>query len=140
NLSRVACVAFAADGNTLAASEDVPGGLKPCAIELWDLTSRKRKDTFKGHLGSVRRVQFTPDGTGLVATGGSYGKMGEIKVWDLATRQTRVSQLLPQGFYSDAAFSPDGKQLALGVNFQDGKGDLQVWDFATLPGHMVLEG
>jgi WD40 repeat protein len=69
----VISVAFRPDGKTLAS-----GGMED-AVRLWDLTSGKTLDTFKGHPGAVMSVAFSPDGKTLL----SAEDDGTIKLWDV---------------------------------------------------------
>lgn len=68
--------AFAPDNRTLAlgdAGSDI-------AIHLWDLPTDKQIHALRGHLGSIDKLIFSPDGTFLLS--GSYDKT--VLCWDMA--------------------------------------------------------
>ena len=48
-------------------------------MKVWDLATGKLLQTLTGHLGEVRAVAFSPDGS-LIASGGDDL---EIKLWQL---------------------------------------------------------
>ena len=66
------CVAFSADGKTLATGTDF-GDLK-----LWDVAAGKERFALPYQLDYVITVAFTKDGTTLVSTTGD----GVVKCWD----------------------------------------------------------
>src|SRR5260370_30853557 len=50
-------------------------------VELWDLQSGKKLQTFAGHTGEVRRVACSADGRLLLSGGGD----NTIRLWDVAS-------------------------------------------------------
>jgi WD40 repeat protein len=129
--SWVTSLAFSPDGSTLASSSGaydkelnrtVPG-----EVRLWDVTTGKERALFKGHLGRVKSVAFSPDGLTL-ASGSVVGFSDdalpeEVRLWDVKTGQVRAVLL---GEAWPVAFSPDSQTLASG----SGK-EVRLWDVKT---------
>jgi WD40 repeat protein len=101
------CVAFSADGRTLAIGTD--NG----SIRLLDMPGGHERAVLRGHDGIVRSVAFSPDARRLVST--SEGR--SIMLWD-AKNGIAVGPLqLDRAGYNMvlfAAFSADGRHVAVG--------------------------
>ena len=104
--SAVGDIALDPEGNVLV----VCGAFGSNSFEVWDLNSKKRSGTIRGHLGSVNAVACAPDGR--IA---SCAWDNTIKFWNLASVKTeRVlttsngHQILP------ALLGPGGDLLAYG--------------------------
>ena len=120
-------------------------------IQLWDVATRKKLSTLRGHIdlplqpldkpvqrmfkkNRVLAVAFSPDGTRLA----SGSPDTTVRLWN--TTGDRDSMLLQQhtGATNVLAFSPDGKTLASGSTDKT----VQLWDTttgnprATLTGHI----
>jgi WD40 repeat protein len=112
---------------------------------VWDAQSGREVVTYKGNVGPINSVAFSPDGKRLATAGGSGpGSMGgEIKVWDAETGQELHT--LPAGGFS-VAFSPDGRRIAgAGKRPSDvvgpsGSGEIKVWDAETGRELLTLQG
>ena len=134
-------------GTGLFSSEDFSGvyamtndkiatGKKDGTIQLWDVTTRKKLSTLRGHVAkdSVLAVTFSPDGTRLAS--GSIDKT--VRLWDLTADGESVTLQKHTGWINVLAFSPDGKMLASGSIDKT----VQLWDTttgeprATLTGHL----
>lgn len=72
-------IAFAPDSKTLAVGNWILGG----AVELWDATAGKRLAILKENIGSVKKLEFSADGTMLVCA--SWAKRVEYYMWEVAT-------------------------------------------------------
>jgi WD40 repeat protein len=68
----VRCLAFSANGQTLASSN---GG----AAKLWDLASGREKASYRAHKNLLTGIAFTPDGHSLLTAGLDK----TVKVWDV---------------------------------------------------------
>ncbi|MCM3926073.1 WD40 repeat domain-containing protein, partial [Frankia sp. AiPs1] len=121
----VFAVAFAPDGNTLAAG-DSDG-----RIMLWDTSepgSPRRLGVPLSVTDAVWSVAFSPDGRKLAAgTGSSTGK---VQVWDVSDRAAPKPLGEPRpdstGPVNTVAFSPDSRMLASGSGTNAGL--ILLWD------------
>ncbi|MFI5454320.1 MAG: sigma-70 family RNA polymerase sigma factor [Isosphaerales bacterium] len=120
SLSDHSMVAFAPNGNTLAAAQT------DGSIWLADLKGDEpiERAVFPAHKGVVTVLTFSPDGKTLI----SGGRDHLLRTWDLGTTVPREKVKLngPIGGLRAVAFSPDGKMLAVG-----GDDELvRLWDLA----------
>ena len=98
--------------------------------KVWDVATGENIATFK-HLGVVRAIAFSPDGT-LLATSAGRTDIRSTKTWgDIATLSTVNATCL--------AFSPDGNRIAVGTSGRQPR--VEIWDIAlrkpivTFTGH-----
>lgn len=116
----VPAIAFAPDGQTLAATGD-----NDVTIRLFAVATGEEIRRLAGHGRVVNRVAFAPDGRSLAAAG--FGK--EILLWDVRTGKELRRFLGHQGnAHTAVAFSPDGRTLATAGDHHDGT--IRLWDVA----------
>jgi WD40 repeat protein len=84
-----------------------------------------------GHINSVRRVVFSPDGTLLASAGWD----GAIRIWNMKSKKVmREAQHVqaPPGVMTGVAFSPSGKRmLVCGGTWNPGNGLIRLLDART---------
>jgi RNA polymerase sigma factor (sigma-70 family) len=127
----VRCVAFAADGKTVAA------GCADRIIRAWDVPTGKEVRRFEGTENAEGfSLAFSPDGKILFSSSDD----GFLRFWDAATGRALAGSFVNfegrAGSVKAVAFSPDGRLAAAA-----GKdGVAQVWELST--GKLVarLEG
>lgn len=107
----VTALDFAPTGDLLA----VPGYHE---ILLWQVAPQGGGATLAARLvGMSERIQsvaFSPDGTKLLAVGGSPGRFGEVQLWDVATRALERSLPLGGDTLYGGSWSPDGARVGFG--------------------------
>lgn len=94
----VTTVAFSPDGDLLA------GAGADGNIYLWNRQSGILVGTFKGHTRPVHSIQFSADGSQILA-----GDMLTARIWDIASGKEIFRADTPTNFVLNATFSPDGK-------------------------------
>lgn len=72
---RVASLAFAPDGRTLAS------GSWDRTVRLWNVPTARLMMTLEGHTGRVNAVAFSPQGTHLASGGEGPRATGEVYLW-----------------------------------------------------------
>jgi WD40 repeat protein len=100
------CLAFSADGRTLAIGTD------DGSIRLWDMPSVNERAVLRGHVGVVRSVAFSADTRRLVST----SENRSIMLWDAVDGVPIGPLQLDRVGYNTvlfAAFTADGRHLAV---------------------------
>ena len=107
-----------------------PDSIEDRTAQVWDVATGENIATFK-HLGQVRAIAFSPDGT-LLATSAGRTDIRSTKTWqDIVTLSTVNVTCL--------AFSPEGTHIAAGMSGR--QPTVQIWDIAigkpiaTFTGH-----
>ena len=123
-------VVFSPDGKTVAAALD------DGTLTLWDLITKKKLKTLKGHAERIVAVAFSPDGK-TVATG-SWDHT--VKLWDVSTKQESGTFEGSGNYIPAVAVSRDGQTLASASDDRT----VKLWDLSmkqklgTLEGHRDL--
>jgi WD40 repeat protein len=100
------CLAFSADGRTLAIGTD------DGSIRLWDMPSGDERAVLRGHVGVVRSVAFSADARRLVST----SENRSIMLWDAVDGVPIGPLQLDRVGYNSvlfAAFTADGRHVAV---------------------------
>ncbi|MBB5857471.1 hypothetical protein ACFQ05_31680 [Amycolatopsis umgeniensis] len=115
--SRVHAMAFSPDGRTVAT------GSMSGAVRLWNVADPARpvelggylkdRDGFRGQVGTIDAVAFSPDGHTLAAA----SEQGTVQLWNVSDPARRESPSEVFGHHKSVktvAFSSDGRTLATG--------------------------
>ena len=126
-------IAFAPDSRTLAVGNWILGG----AIELWDATTGKRLAILKENIGSVKKLEFSVDGTMLVCA--SWAKRVEYYMWEVATGReilhfTKAQDVILAN--KGALALSQNPHLVASMNMDT----VRMWDVATEELRHTLEG
>ena len=101
-------------------------------FQIWEVSKKRSRNVFKGHLDNVYAVDFSPDGRFLIS--GSYDST--LRIWNMRDGSSRIFDHANGGI-SCVRVSPDGKHVAAG-KFD---GEVLIWELrsgrvvATLEGH-----
>ncbi len=128
-------VCFSPDGQRLAAIVAKPldyreQQAKPATINIWDVETGRRVQTFRIDLRPFRKITFSHDGRQLAFCTG-YGirteKPGLARIWDLSSGgQVFDCRSYPEGIYA-LAFSPDDRHVVTAGP----DGVANTWDIET---------
>ncbi len=90
-------------------------------------TGGQQVDKFTGRIlgptGSVRSVDFNPDGSRLASAG--YDRV--VRVWDTETGEQTNTYRFDSARINAVAFSPDGQRLAAGGSSAAKTGEVVIW-------------
>lgn len=94
--------------------------------QIWDIVNKKVLTTFKGHTGSVRSLDVSPDGRLLVT--GSFDR--SVRIWKIHDGSSKF--LSTEGeCYTSVRFSPNSRYVAA----SNSDNFLRIWDVRS--GHLV---
>jgi len=109
------------------------------SISIHEVEQFSETAVFRGHVGSVTSLAWSPDGRYL-ASGANNDSI--IHVWDVTNNIEAYTLRGHEGWIRNVVFSPDGKRLASGSTDLS----VRIWDTAsqrtifTLTGHKDLIG
>jgi len=90
-------------------------------ISLWDVASRQRRPSLKGHKGYIKSLAFSPDGK-LIASGGD-DKM--VRVWNSCTGES-LGSIQANSTIHAVAFLANGSEVAITT----AGGPASLWDIS----------
>ena len=118
--SPVTSVAFSPDG-TILASGEING-----MVKLWEVSTGRNINTFRGSGALSKSVAFSPDGTQLASsTSGGYET---VEIWEVSTGKIINTIAGHLDGVDSIAFSPDGTKLATGLSVSQG---VKLWEIET---------
>jgi WD40 repeat protein len=99
---------FSPDGRTLA----VAGNHE---VLLHPVSGTNEPKRLSGRAERILSLAWYPDGSRLIAGGGTPARFGELQIWDVsATRQLHAVQLTTDTLFG-ASLAPDGSRIAVGA-------------------------
>ena len=116
------------DSKTLATNGDR-------SIVFWDLATGARRSQTDNTRNRIYRMQFSPDGALLAATGGD-GAEGVVSLWDTSTGKVVGTLTGHEQDVRALAFTHDGKTLATGGKDRT----IRLWDVATRKQIRMFQG
>jgi len=103
----VTAIAYSPDGKTLAVS-----GNREVLIHTLDGSAPPKR--LSGLSERILSLEFSKDGTLLLAGGGAPARFGEIQLWELPAGKLRRSIMLTGDTVFGTSLSPDGTRAAAG--------------------------
>jgi WD40 repeat protein len=114
-------LAFSSDGKHLAVGKH--GGFhSPRGLDVWELEDGRGLEEWRGLLGLVNQVIFSPDGRWVAGLSNDW----KVAVWDRKGGHLRHVLEVPVGFHPDnagLAFDADGRRLAVSAGVR-----AAMWD------------
>ncbi|MDX1415430.1 MAG: hypothetical protein R3293_14635, partial [Candidatus Promineifilaceae bacterium] len=78
---------------------------------LWDIATGERRQTFEGHVQTIKRVKLSPDESRLLTAAWD----GTARLWDVATGEELFLLGDHSGPVWGASYHPDGRMVATGA-------------------------
>ena len=116
NTVGVKCVAFSADGKTIAT------GCLDSTVRLWDTHTGKNIKTLTGYLSRWGPIKYSLDGKTIAITEGL-----EVNLWNVNTGKHLKTLKGHEGLITSVAFSPDEDTLVTGST----DGTARLWNAHT---------
>ena len=112
-------LAVSPDGTTLAAAGTIQeaDNKQKSLVHLWDLKTRRLRQTLHGKLYAMSALAFSADGKTLAVGGGKVNGGGHLELWDLPSGKVRT------GEFADWVLSlafPPGREDLLAVGTMGG--------------------
>ncbi len=135
-------VSWSPDGKRLAWGGGRSGGFRntiPGEIHIWNLQRGEKILDFRGQMGPVHSVAWSPDGRRLATVGGAFGPPGQAKVWDTVSAKELLSLEGHKRQVNMVSWSLDGLKLATAST----DGTIKIWEgksgkeVRTLRGHRL---
>ncbi len=104
----ITAMSFSPDGTLLAV-----GGFKEILVHRADGSAIEAR--LLGRSDKIHSIDFSEDGTRLVAIGGTPALFGELQVWDLQSRELVRSVAATSDTLFAGDVSPDGKRAVFGA-------------------------
>ena len=126
---QITCLAFSSGGQHLAASNGQSG---VGDVMIWDTTTGKPKDTYRGDREGTASLVFSPSGDQLLVA--SNRSSPSVRLWDLQTGENLASQFPTGGRPTTVAFGDE--TLPLIAQALNGR-QVTVWN--ALSGLKIIE-
>ena len=108
---------FSPDGKTLACGEGQN-------VKLWDITTSELITTFRGHIGLVHYLAFSPDGSILA----SASEDGTVLYWNINTEDQLPLNITEHTHLVETISFMKGSSTLVSVDF---RGIITLWDLET---------
>ncbi len=116
-------VAWSPDGTKLASSDyvnfkDELKKMKETTVQVWNASTGARIVTYRGHIGMVHTLMWSPDGQRIASAGDDK----TVQIWNAASGVTIFTYHKHSSPVSYLSWSPDGSKIASADN-----GDSLIW-------------